>query len=283
MKRGAMRIQKKANKKEETHEVDVMRVEQGRVNFYVVGTEGLFLNRLSEKTKRQLLAPPRRLNQTEKDTTFKHEPVNEFRDSAHKLNEGPTLLALPSSAFKKAMSSAALDLPDVHKAQIGRLVWVEGEFTHVYGLPKMRMDPVRPPMQAPDIRTRCFLARWCAKLSVTFVMPVINEQSVVNLLAAAGIFIGVGDWRPEKGSGHFGAFRLAAANDKEFLSIVREGGRKQQESAMQAAEPFNAETSELLAWWSSEAKKRTQAAKGKAAKTETRVLGKPNLKPPEEQ
>lgn len=265
--------------KNEVHEVDVMQVNQGRVIFYVVGTEGIILNTFSEKAKHELLAPGPRKNAAEKASRPKHNVIEEFRGSAHQLKDGPTLLAIQSGAFKKAMSSAALDIPGVQKSQIGRLTYVEGQFVHIYGTPKLMMSMVRSAdmNKTPDVRTRVIVPHWCAKLSITYVTPLLKEKSVMNLVAASGIFIGVGDWRPEKGSANYGTFRLATEDDKELVAIMKEG-RKQQVAAMANPEAYDAETADLLAWWTEEYKRRGFDKPAKA-RIETRAHGRGNGKP----
>lgn len=267
----------KSGKKDEPKVVDVLLVHQGRVSFYVVGTEGIILNTFSNKAKHELLAPGMKMNAATKASRPKHEVLEEFRSSAHQLKEGPTLLAIQSGAFKKAMSSAALDLPDVQKSKIGRLTYVEGQYIHIYGTPKLMMSMVRSAdmNRTPDVRTRCIVPKWCAKISITYVTPLLKEQSVINLLAAAGLFIGVGDWRPEKGSANYGTFRMAQPNDKELAEILKQG-RKQQVAGMAKADPYNAETAELLTWWTAEIKRR---GFGKQTGKSEVAHGRPNGKP----
>ena len=63
--------------------------------------------------------------------------------------------------------------------------------------------------RTPDIRTRAFLPRWCAVISVAFVTPTLSAHSVVSLLANAGAIIGIGDFRQGKGKGSYGCFSVA--------------------------------------------------------------------------
>jgi len=75
---------------------------------------------------------------------------------------------------------------------------------------------------------------------------------VANLLAAAGITIGIGDWRPEKGAGNYGQFKLVDANDADFVRIVTHGGRAAQQAALDTPVAYNDETAELLTWFETE-------------------------------
>ncbi len=245
-----------------TENVDVLEVEQGRVVVSVLGTRPLVFNRMAAKAWRDLLMPSPRKTAVERATTLKHNPVDEFRNSAHKLpsDNATTLLAMPAAAFKRAMASAALDLPGTKKAQVGRLSYVEGDYVPIYGVPQIYSAIVRMADMArtPDVRTRAIVPRWAAQFTVTYTLPMMRQQAIVRLLQAAGVSVGVGDGRIEKGALTFGLFKLVGANDPEFLDIVKTGGRVEQLTAMQAPEAYDEETAELLAWFDDELAKRRQ-------------------------
>jgi len=250
-----------------TEEVlDTIKVQKGLFKCHVVGTTGIVLNRMSQKAQHELLMPKGRKNAVERATSLKHIPLDEYRASPYTLKDPsePTFLAHRATAFKGALRTAALDMPGMKKAQIGRLTYVEGEYVGIYGLPKLFMSVTRSAdmNRTPDIRTRAIVPAWAAVVHVTFVQPLIRAQAVANLLAAAGITCGVGDWRPEKGSGNYGQFRLADADDPEFLQIVAEGGREAQIAAIEHPVCYDDETTELLSWFDDERAKR--ALKGVA-------------------
>lgn len=245
-------------KPQKDSQLEILKVNQGRMEMYVVGESTLILNRMSEKAKHQLLHPTGRLNAYQKQTNLKHNPREEFEAAPYRISSGPTLLALPSTAFKGALSTAALDLPGTKKAQIARLTYVEGEYVGVYGIPKLYMATVRSSdmNHTPDIRTRVAIKEWAAQFSVIYVLPLLKPNMVANLIANSGVYVGVGDGRPEKGKLSFGRFRIVTENDKDFRRIVKYGGRKLQESAMKAAEPYDAESKEMFEWWQDEIKRR---------------------------
>jgi hypothetical protein len=108
-------------------EVYVMEVMQGAMDFCVIGTSPIILNRMSEKAQRELLLPKGRKNAAEKASTLKHDPMAEFRASPYTAqDDGATRLQLLASMFKGAMRTAALDLPGVKKAEIGPARVCEG-------------------------------------------------------------------------------------------------------------------------------------------------------------
>lgn len=241
-------------------EIEVLRVTHARLDFCVLGTTPLILNRMSEKVMRELLMPKGRKSAADKATNLKHDPMQEFRDSPY-LDENdlaPTLLQHLASAFKKAIQSAALDLPGTNKSQIGRLTWVNGERISIFGVPQIICSVTRSAdiNKTPDVRTRAIVPQWAARISVSFVTPNLREQSIANLLASAGITQGIGDWRPGKGSGTYGQFELVDANDPRFLHVERFGGRGAQMLAMESPEPYDRETRELLEWFGVESGRR---------------------------
>jgi len=241
----------------ETAEISVLEVRRGAIDVYVVGTTPLIPHAMSAKVKMSLLVPPKKKNKTERETTMKHNPMEEYRDCFNMARrpDVPTAILGPSTWFKGAMMTAALDLPGMFKSQIGRLVWVHGDYSsdmiHIYGVPQLFMSVVRQAgmTKTPDIRTRPIIPRWCAKVTVGYGVPLIRQADVANLLAAAGITCGVGDWRPQKGSGTFGQYRLAASDDPEAQDIMAQGGRAAQLAAIDAPEWYNEETADLMAWF----------------------------------
>lgn len=246
--------------KKDDGQIDVLKVERGEFDCFILGTSPLILNRMSEKAKRTILLPGPKKNGAEKASTLKHNPLEEFEASAYRTSDpkAPTLLLHLASAFKGAIKSAALDMPGTKKAQIGRLTYVQGEYISIYGIPKLLMSTVRSAdiNKTPDIRTRVIVPEWACMIRVSYVKPLLREQVVVNLLAAAGLYAGTGDWRPEKGSGNYGQFELVDADDKRHERLVKECGRAAQVKAMKAAEPHDDESSDLLQWFREEANRR---------------------------
>jgi len=253
---------KKETSKGTGFDMEIVEVKQGYLTAYVIGTTPLILNRMSEKAKRELLLPKGRKTAVEKATTLKHDPVAEYRDSAYRLSDesAPTYVGLLPTSFKGAVMTAALDLPGVKKAQIGRLTYVEGHMIGVYGLPKLYMSITRSAdmNRTPDVRTRAIIPKWACELSIVHTLPLITPTAVSNLLAAAGMTVGVGDWRLEKGSGNYGLFKIVSPNDPAYKQIIAEGSRAAQKKAFDVPECYDDETSELLGWYEEEVVRRHQ-------------------------
>ncbi|MDH3727598.1 MAG: hypothetical protein OER77_08715 [Myxococcales bacterium] len=261
--------------------VEILQVDRHTLDFFILGTSPLVLNAMSGKAKRELLLPHGRKTAAERATTLKHMPPEEFVDSIIKLGPEtrvgagtktvPTRAAigLPSTAFKKAMSTTALRIPGVKKTEIGQLTYVEGYRVEVFGTPMLFMEPVRSAdmSRTPDIRTRAILPEWACQVSVTFIKPLVTAQTVFNLMGNAGMICGVGDYRPEKGVGNFGQFTLVDADDETWARIVETQAREVQLAAIDSPECYDSESSELLAWYEEEVARREAA--GTIAKKQT--------------
>jgi hypothetical protein len=236
--------------------VEILRIEKAVATFFVLGTTPLYMNRMPKKAREYLLWPPRRQNRAALEAVQKHDPPAEYRDSIYRCREqnAPTLCHLPNNSFKKAMASAALDIPGASKAQVGRLVSVLNPTVFLWGRPFLDMKVVIQAgmSRAPDIRTRAIFPEWACKVDVAFIPRLIAEKDVLNLFAAAGMICGVGDGRPQKGSSDFGQWELVGKDDKRWHDIVNRQGRKMQQEAMNNPTGYDEETEELLSWYHTE-------------------------------
>ena len=249
-----------AAKKSTDKVIDVMSITTGQVSFVIKGTTPLIYNCMSNKVRQGLLFPSASPNKAEKASRLKHDPYKEFIDSAYTdpTPKSPTYLTGLSAWFKKSISNAAVDVPSVSKAEIGRLLWVDGERISIYGVPVMKMDVTRCADMArtPDVRTRLCVPRWACQITIRYVMPLLNEKSISSLLAFAGVSQGVGEWRTGKGSGTFGSFTLTDSSDPEYKEIVKTGGRAPQIKAMDTPAFYDAETEKLYTWFLQELRNR---------------------------
>lgn len=259
-----------ATKKKQV-EISIQEITTSKVDFCVLYKTPIVLHRMTEKARQELLFPKGRKTSAEKAQSLKHDPYAEFRAAPYRLqdDDAPTLLAHLATAFKRAIAGAALDIPGATKAQIDRLLWVEGERVPLYGIPKILASVVRMPDQnhTPDIRIRAIIPEWAAFVTVVHATPMLKQTVIANLFGAAGLIQGVGDWRPGKGSGTYGQFELVSDDNEDFKRVVATGSRQAQIEAMDRAEPYDEETEELLTWFVSEADKRgfTEIAGGKIA------------------
>lgn len=251
-------------KKPASTSIEVLDIRTESITMAVVGESPFIFHRVSEKARQELLLPKGRRSAHDRAATLKHNPPQEFRDSAYRFpatSDAPTRCYMPATAFKRAIADAALDMPGAAKSQIGRLTWVtgtRGRDVEIYGVPKLHMAVVRSAdiNRTPDIRTRAMLLEWAAIIRVNYQVPLLNAKTVGQLAAASGFFIGVGDGRQQKGALDYGRFRLTTMDDPDLQRIMAEGGRAQQDAAFEAEEPADMETEELLSWFREEVGRR---------------------------
>jgi len=247
----------KKSTKETTIEIPALR--RGTVRLRLIGTTPMFQNRMSAKAQQQLLVGSRKKTTAERQA-IKHDPLAEFRASAEIIPSGPTALGLRVVAIKAAMCSAALETAGITKASAQRLLFMPGDHVALYGTPQLRMDVTRSAdiNRTPDVRTRAFLPKWGAEVEVQFITPQLSVTGVATLLANAGVLIGLGDFRQEKGKGAFGSFRVLGdgEQDDEWDELVREHGRDAQEAALHDPTFANDETVELMSFYAGEVQRR---------------------------
>ena len=246
-------------KKAEEAEVHVQPLKRASVKLRIIGVTPLFQNRMANKAKQQLLVGGQKKGKADR-AQIKHSPLQEYRDSAEILATGPTALGLRVVAVKAAMATAALETPGLTKTSAQRLLFMPGDHAALYGTPQLRMDIVRSAdiNRTPDVRTRCYLPKWGAEIEINFITPQLSVQSVVALLCNAGVLIGVGDFRQEKGKGAFGSFRVLGEGEKdaEWDDLVKNHGRKAQLAALDDPEFADKDTEDLMEFFHSEVKRR---------------------------
>jgi hypothetical protein len=273
---------------EELEPIEIDSINTMEIEVCVLGTSPLLLNRLNEKARHELLMPSPKKNAAEKAMHLKHRPYEEYRASVFRTRDetSPTRLVFPGGGFRRAMGTAALDLPGSSKAQIGRLVRLVEWNVCIYGVPHINCMIVRQAgiQKTPDVRTRAILPHWACRFSVRFAHPLLKEKSVMSLLAAAGDFVGVGDGRVEKGSSLMcGCFKIVQPDDAKFLDVLAKGSMSAQDEALANPKAFDLsgddETAELLAWFDEELVRRDHAppAATKAKKTKEKLFGNNNL------
>lgn len=240
--------------------LQIKALQRGVIRLRLIGTEPLFMNRMSAKAKQVLLVGSKKKTTAEK-ANIKHDPMREFVDAMDRnMATGPTALLQRIDAIKSSMCEAAIETEGLTKTGTQRLLFLPGEKTPFYGVPQLRMDITRnaDPGRTPDVRTRPFFPQWGCEVEVQYIMPQLNQHAVVTLLSNAGVLIGLGDFRQGKGKGCYGQFRVIGADqqDDEWDFLVKNCGRSAQEAAIKNPEFANFETEELFEFCLGETKRR---------------------------
>jgi hypothetical protein len=250
---------KKPDGKPDGIEIQIESVEVASATFHIVGETPLLMNSLSAKAKRELLLPKGRKTGADKIANLKHDPRVEFFDATYRMpsHDGLTALGMSAAAFKASLSEVALRVPGAKKTEIAQLCWVGGAMgmrIPVWGVPMLHMSAVRSADMArtPDIRTRAMLHEWATIVTLKFATPQLTGLTVAKLLSAAGLLMGVGDFRQQKGAGNYGQFRIVSPDDPTFQRIQANGGRAVQIEALKNPQPADDESAELFDWFEHE-------------------------------
>jgi len=116
----------------------------------------------------------------------------------------------------------------------------------------LKMDIVRSAdmNKTPDVRSRAYLPNWCAEVDIKFVTPTLSAMAISSLLMNAGIIVGLGDFRQEKGRGSYGTFSVTGSEDmgdhQALWDDITQEGREVQEMAMEYPECADEQTAELM-------------------------------------
>lgn len=118
-------------------------------------------------------------------------------------------VCIPSTAFKKAMLTAAGQVKGLKKTVLRSSLFIEGgsiPITYSQMVPRMDMVRCSGMGRVPDVRFRASFEDWKARMVISFpdTMP---SQTVVDLVNRAGN-VGVCEWRPER-DGAYGTFLVS--------------------------------------------------------------------------
>lgn len=188
----------------------------------IVGTSPLIMHRFSEKAKRQMLDNM----QGKKSPKQPKDPKAEYEAAFYRLKDGE--YGFPSLAFKAATVGGARFYSGITMTALKQFMYLRGEvgddgraLTRIEGEPIMREDVVTVGRNGSDLRYRPQFTEWRATLEVTYVTSALTRGSVLSLIDAGGMGVGVGEWRPEK-DGDFGTYRVDPAREVEVVTSAGE-------------------------------------------------------------
>lgn len=205
-----------AKKADATIEID--RIAAETISVPIIGTTPLIVHRFSEKAKRQMLDNM----QGRKSPKEPKDPDAEYEAAFYRLKDNSP--GFPVIAFKAATVGGGRFYHGVTMTALKQFMFMRGEvgddgrmLTQIHGEPRMREDVVTVNRSGSDLRYRPEFVEWSINLEVTYVTSALTRASVLSLIDAGGMGVGVGEWRPEK-DGDFGTYRIDQTKDLEVLS-----------------------------------------------------------------
>jgi hypothetical protein len=184
----------------------------------IIGTSPLIVHRFSEKAKRQMLDNM----QGRKSPKEPKNPEAEYEAAFYRFKDGGS--GFPVIGFKAATIGACRFYgKNITMTALKQYVFLRGEvgvdgqqLARIEGEPKMREDVVTVGRGGSDLRYRPEFTEWSTVLTVVYVTSSLTRTSVLSLIDAGGMGVGVGEWRPER-NGDFGCFAIDQSRDIEVI------------------------------------------------------------------
>jgi len=190
--------------------VKLEKVQRSVLEVPIVGLSPVIPHKWSEKALRMM-----REKQSGSKARTKHDPKNpeeEAEGSLYRLPDGRP--GMPATAFKAAMVGAVRLFSGVTMVSLKTALFVQGigpdQLVPIEGDMAIREDTPRNATGVADLRYRYAFWPWNAVLHVEYLTALVDADSVIALVDAAGNG-GVGDWRPsapKSATGTFGRFEV---------------------------------------------------------------------------
>lgn len=211
--------------------LEITRLKTETIIVPIIGTSPLVVHRFSEKAKKMMLDAMQGIKRVREPK----DPRAEFEGAFYRFADGR--YGFPSIGFKSCMVDAARFYHGVTMTLLKQVLFVSGKFgvdnvalTEILGTAEvvevaegeedpnivMREDVVRVGQGGTDLRYRPQFTEWRAELQVKYVTSQLSRESVLSLLDAGGMGVGVGEWRPER-SGEMGTFTID--EDRELIVV----------------------------------------------------------------
>lgn len=212
----------------------------GLIDVPIVGTAPVVIHAWSLKARRKMLeGQQKEVGTRAKTTREKRDPVDDYNGARYVYHGQDTKGnpfdwdGIPAVAFKASMVGACRQVDGLPMTEARRALFVlpdgktlyhspnscktEIDLVRIYGEPEMREDTARNDNGSTDLRFRPQYWPWRAVLRIEFNASKFSPEAIVNLVATAGRWEGIGEWRPgskESNSGQLGRWMI----DEDKLS-----------------------------------------------------------------
>lgn len=191
-------------------QISIQRIGTETLHVPLVGTAPLIVHKFSEKSKRQMLDNM----QGRKSPKEPKDPQAEYEAAFYRHDDDGH--GFPVIAFKSAtVGGARFYGKSISMTALRQFVFFDAEFSkadgqklaRIVGTPHMREDVTRVGMGGTDLRYRPEFTEWSTTVTVVYVRSMLTRESVLSLIEAGGMGVGVGEWRPER-RGDFGTYQI---------------------------------------------------------------------------
>jgi len=220
------------------------------ISFWVIGDSPLICHAWSEKAKKEMLFKQSKATKTGKEA---RNPEQDFVDSLYPMDPPPGIkkngkkngnqfYGFPLTGVKKAILSVAHKDRGVPRSDVMLALYLDAEMVKVStahpgavcNLPLVRLYAAKPQMREDMVRIGSGLRKtanlayraeffpWAIRLTGAVNPNMVPTHAVAFLTRQAGIGVGIGDWRNEKG-GWAGAFHLGSITEEAAWDKYRLG------------------------------------------------------------
>jgi hypothetical protein len=204
-------------------------------HFWIVGDSPLICHSWSEKAKLEMLRKQTGATRAAKE---KRDPETDFVNSLYDM--GNNTYGFPITGIKKAVWSCAHKDRGIARTDVQAALWLDAEIIRVQtahpgarcDLPLVRIFGDKPEMREDMVRLgsgvtkkaslayRAQFSTWAVRVTGTVNPQQVAPHQLAFLVRQAGLSIGLGDWRNERG-GWFGSFHIATpAEQKEWEAFA---------------------------------------------------------------
>ena len=194
----------------------------GRMTLTIEGLSSLITQRFSEKARKAIEDKQQKKAGSSQERP-KRDPKAEFLGALYVMPGRNGKVPAPGAkSAKYGIPAAALKMAAVNSCRFTTMKMTEargalfvlsqgGGLVQIdYDRMEMNESAIRLPNGALDMRYRPEFFDWSITFEVEFDASFLSAEQVVNLFERAGFHIGIGEWRPEKGGGEHGRFRVKA-------------------------------------------------------------------------
>jgi len=229
------------------------------ISFWIIGDTPLICHSWSQKAKQEMLKSQAKATKSAKEA---RDPEKDFIDSLYDMGplpngkKGERLYGFPITAVKKAILSCAHKDRGVPRSDVQMALYLDAEMVKVStahpgatcNLPLVRLYGAKPQMREDMVRIGSGLRKtanlayrgeffpWAIKITGAVNPAMVAPHALVFLTQQAGIGVGVGDWRNEKG-GWAGSFHLGNVKEAEAWDKFAAGKGPLPKQVQRAVEP----------------------------------------------
>jgi hypothetical protein len=201
-------------------DIQISKIGTEHVLIPIVGISPLITHNFGAKQRAKMLDGM----QGRKSPKVSKDPQAEYDAAFHRCKDGTG--GFPATGFKMATVGAARFYgSSVTMTELRQVMFFHGEMSdkdpqalvRIVGEPQMREDEGRVQRGGTDLRYRPMWPEWSAVLEVVYVTSSLTRDSLLSLIDAGGLGVGIGEWRPQRG-GEFGRYAIDATRKVEVIS-----------------------------------------------------------------